>query len=136
MAALSYLRDGVFLRPLEINAPLADIPSSRLSIYAGQQGGVQESTNTVPLMLASAWLAPDGEIGIAVANISEGPLPLKVTLTQDKYPLTEKGIVYRRTHQGRQRLTSFAGGTVTLEEVLEGEGLRMYEIVGDSNQDN
>ena len=133
MAALSYLRDGVFLRPPEINAPMADIPSSRLSIYAGQQGGVQESTKTIPLMLASAWLAPNGEIGIAVANIAEDPLPLKVTLTKDKYPLPEKGIVYRRTSQGREHLTPFAGGTVTLDEVLEGEGLRMYEIIGESN---
>ena len=104
MAGLSYLRDGVFLRPPEINAPMADLPSSRLSIYAGQQGGVQESTKTIPLMLASAWRAPDGAIGIAVANISAGPLPLKVTLTQDEYPLPEKGIVIRRTPQGRQRL--------------------------------
>lgn len=135
MAALIYLRDGVFLRPPEINAPIAEIPSSRLSIYAGQQGGLQESTKTVPLLLASAWLAPSGELGIAVANIAEGPVPLQVTLTQDNYPLPEKGIVYRRTNQGRQHLTSFAGGTVTLDEVVEGEGLRMYEIVGDSNQE-
>ncbi len=133
MAALSFLRDGVFLRPPEINASLAEIPSSRLSIYAGQQGGVQESTQTVPMMMASAWQAPNGEIGIAVANIAEGPLPLKVTLTQENYPLPEKGTVYRRTDQGRQRTMSFADGTVTLDEVLEGEGLRMYEIVGDSN---
>ncbi len=135
MAALIYLRDGVFLRPPEINAPMADIPSSRLSIYAGQHGGVQESTKTVSLMLANAWLAPNGEIGIAVANIAEGPLRLKVELTQDEYPLPEKGVVYRRTHQGRERLTSFSGGSVALDEVLEGEGLRMYEIVGESNQE-
>ena len=135
MASLKYLRDGVFLKPPEFDAQQAEIPMSRLSIYAGQQGAVQESTKTVPLVLASAWLAANGDIGIAVANIAKNRLPLKLALTQENYPLPETGFVYRRTVDGRERIANFEEGTVRLDEMQEGESVLLYEIVGISKDE-
>ncbi len=69
--ALEHLRDGTMLPPPRVDAPHAEIPISRLSIYAGQQETLKEYRTTVPLVLASAWRAADGQIAIAVASLAD-----------------------------------------------------------------
>lgn len=135
LAANKYLRDGVFLRPPEFESQRAEIPMSRLSIYAGQLGAVQESTKTVPLVLASAWRAPDGDIGIALANISEEQQPIHIVLDRDRYPLPEDCILYRRTPGGRTRVASFREQPVELKVTLDGSDAQFYEIVDAENGD-
>ena len=66
--ALKYLQDGTMLAPPVVQAPSEEIPISRLSIYAGQKEALKEFAQTVPLVLASAWRAPDGRFGLAVVN--------------------------------------------------------------------
>jgi hypothetical protein len=129
LAALKYLRDGVFLRPPEFDAPHAEIPMSRLSIYAGQQSAVQEFTKTVPLVLASAWLASDGDVGVAMANISAKRVPVRLVLDRGRYPIPARGEVYRRTEQRREHVAGFAGGIAALDVELEPGAVRVYEIV-------
>jgi hypothetical protein len=128
-AAIKYLRDGVFLRPPEFEAPQAEIPMSRLSIYAGQQDAVQETTRTVPLVLAGAWLAPDGDVGVAVTNISTEPNSVSMTLDRDRWPLSKQGVVYRRTEQGREEFRQFNDGVVELDIKLDGADVQFFEIV-------
>lgn len=128
MAALPYLRDGVFLRPPEVNAPAAEIPMSRLSIYAGQQSAVQESTKVVPLVLASAWQAKDGAIGVVVVNISEQPAPVRLALDQSHYEISASGSVVRVTERDRSEIAKFTRGVVKLDVVLEGQSASVYEI--------
>jgi len=41
LKTLKYLRDGIMLAPPDIGSPLIEIPTSRLSIYAGQHDAVQ-----------------------------------------------------------------------------------------------
>ncbi len=70
-AALPYLLHGTFLRPPRMNITEMEIDVSRLSIYAGQQGAVQEYRKRVPQYLAGAWRAEGGSIAVAVANIAD-----------------------------------------------------------------
>ena len=130
-AALKYLRDGVFLRPPRIDAPIKEIPISRLSIYAGQQDAVQEYTKVVPMVLASAWLAKDGSVGVVLANIADEPTPVSVALTKEDYPLPDAGTVYRIAVDKRMRIVRFAAGAVELEAVLDPRDVRVYEIIGE-----
>lgn len=87
--ALEYLRDGVMLRPPAIDAPTREIPMSRLSIYAGQGGAVQEFTQRVPTVLASAWRAPDGSVGLVLINIDDKPATVALKLPGAEYALPE-----------------------------------------------
>lgn len=128
MASLKYLRDGVFLRPPEVQPHEAETPISRLSIYAGQQDAVQEYKKTVPLVLASAWRAKDGDVGIAVANIAETKAPLRITLNRSNYPLPLSGVVYRLTGHGRTKVATFGGGVLDLEITMGPCDVRIYEI--------
>lgn len=69
---LPFLRDGRMLPPVEVaGVPPVTIPMSRLSIYAGQQGAVQEFEKTVVPLLANAWRAPDGRIAVVAVNIDD-----------------------------------------------------------------
>ena len=100
--ALKYLRDGTFLRTPELNVPGATLDLSGLSIYAGQKGGVSSSRGTYPLAIAGSWKASDGDVGIAMANISENPLAIEVD--RANYPLTTSGKIYRIDEHGRRSL--------------------------------
>ena len=60
---LNYLLLGEFLRPPAMNAPEAACDMSRLSIYAGQQGGLQTRPHAqpfigVPYTIINCSLAP------------------------------------------------------------------------------
>jgi hypothetical protein len=130
LAALKYLRDGVMLRPLDIVVPHAEIPMSRLSIYAGQQGAVQESSKRVPLVLASAWLAPDGDIGLALANISDKPASIHLDIAKGEHPIPNEGVVYRQSDHDRTEVARFEGGAARFEVTLSAGDVRVYEVVG------
>jgi hypothetical protein len=129
-AALKYLRDGIFLKPPRIDAPMAEIPISRLSIYAGQQDAVQEYSKVVPTVLASAWLASDESIGIVLANIADESVPLGTMLKSEDYPLPDAGTVYRLTADGPSEVTQFDKGAVELNVLLGPRDLRVYAISG------
>ena len=76
--SLPWLRDGEFLRAPELGVGVVHADMSRLSIYAGQSGGVTGFTRDLPRALAGAWLAPDGRRAIAIASIVDEPLTLEL----------------------------------------------------------
>jgi hypothetical protein len=127
-AAAKFLRDGVFLRPPAIAAPDVEIPMSRLSIYAGQQGAVKEFTKTQPMALASAWQAPDGTIGIVLVNIGEPPLTLLIHLTQSEYPIPTQGTILRITPVGNTPIVEFINARVEFTADLAPSTAAVYEI--------
>ncbi|GMV91597.1 MAG: putative glycoside hydrolase [Candidatus Hydrogenedentota bacterium] len=131
-AALKYLRDGVFLQPPQIDAPMIEIPISRLSIYAGQQDAVQEYMKSVPAVLASAWLAEDGSVGVVLANISDAPQAVKTTLPSEDYPVADRGTVYRIRSEGREETARYREGLAALDVELEPRDVRVYEIAKES----
>ncbi|MCC6492901.1 MAG: hypothetical protein IT424_07760 [Pirellulales bacterium] len=133
--ALKYLRDGLFLRPPCINAPRAEIPISRLSIYAGQLNAVQERTKSVPLGLASAWRAPDGDVAVVLANIADQELPLHVAICRPEYPIPSEGEVVLLDDDGRRReRRQYEQGTVNLKVRMNPRELRIYEIAAEKPQ--
>ena len=104
-----FLQYGRFLQPPELNAPEKTIDISRLSIYAGQQGGLTTSMKTVPLAIAGAWKAKDGAIGVAVASISNGTMSLRLKLDRSRYAFPERGTIYRIGEKKREKLGRFSG---------------------------
>lgn len=90
--ATQFLVHGTMLRPPRLNVEEREIPMSRLSIYAGQQGGLKTFEKRVPLALASAWRAPDGRVAIALGSISDEPTDVVLDWSPKEYGLrgTEK----------------------------------------------
>ena len=125
--AQKYLRDGVFLRPPATGAPDAEIPVSRLSIYAGQHDAVKEFRMAAPTVLSSAWHAADGTVGVVVVNIASEKVPVHMELDERDYPIGESGNVAQIT-EGAQA-TPYADGRVILEVILDPCEARAYEVV-------
>jgi hypothetical protein len=78
--AAKYLVHGTFLRPPSLDAPKVTLDFSRLSIYAGQGDRVQSFRKECPPVMAGAWLAENGDVGIALASIVDRPLEIPVLL--------------------------------------------------------
>ncbi|MBM4027967.1 MAG: hypothetical protein FJ280_21600 [Planctomycetes bacterium] len=131
-AALPYSLHGTFLRPPPMEIPDMEIDMSRLSIYAGQQGAVQEYRHRVPQYLAGAWRAQDGSIAVAVANLADTDHKLRFTLRRPEHGLPERGRVYQRLPEGRTEMSRFESGQATVTDTLAAAGAVIYEIVGDN----
>jgi len=87
--ATKYLLHGTMLRPPDLDVPEATIDLSRLSIYAGQRDALKEYQRAYPAVLGGAWRAADGDVAIALANITEQPQQFILTLERTNYPLPE-----------------------------------------------
>lgn len=105
--ALKYLLHGTFLRAPDLPVPETMIDISRLSIYAGQQGGLSTFQKRVPLVLAATWQATDGDVGIAVVNLADesytGTLKLDAS-----HAIAPKSRVYQLTDKSRKSLGHLA----------------------------
>ncbi|MCG3199569.1 MAG: hypothetical protein GHCLOJNM_04093 [bacterium] len=128
----AYLRDGTMLKPPVDTLPSAQIPVSRLSIYAGQQGAVKEYVATVPMVLAGAWLAEDGRIGVALVNISDQPQRALLSLRQSDYPISVSGTIRRIEADAEKDLGRYADGKVELEEHLDPASACLIEVAPDT----
>jgi hypothetical protein len=91
----AYLLHGTFLRPPELRAPVATLDMSRLSIYAGQQGGLTEFRKEYPLVWAGAWRAPDGKVAIALASVADEPIDLSLTVDPKYYGISPRSRITR-----------------------------------------
>jgi hypothetical protein len=107
-----------------------EIDLSRLSIYAGQQGAVQEYRRRVPQYLAGAWRAEGGRIAVAVANIADTDHPMRFTLSRAEHGLPDRGRVYKRLPEGRTQIGLFEDGQATITDTLAAAGAVIYEVVG------
>lgn len=107
--SMKYLLRGTMLRPPKMHAGEQVIPMSRLSIYAGQQGGLRTFEKKVPLVLGAAWRAPDGQVALVLANISEELQQFRVTIPATEYGLSEAGKIVRSGDRDRARI-----GKITL----------------------
>jgi hypothetical protein len=91
-SSLRFLREGVLIALPEVAAGEHTIDMSRLSIYAGQLGGLTAFEKRVPKALASTWRASDGDVGLALVNITDQPCDVKLPAT------TGLGIVPKQVH--------------------------------------
>lgn len=110
--ALPWLRDGEFIRApeLRVGTVLSDL--SRLSIYAGQRGGVTAFTRELPRAVAGAWRAPDGRRALALASIVDEPLALDLDLSAVGWDADVS--VYCIDETGRRAIASPRNGRLAL----------------------
>lgn len=105
-----------------------EIPISRLSIYAGQQDALKEYAKRVPLVQASAWRAPDGKLGLAIANIAGQPQSAVITLDAIKHGLPKAGRFYALGETNAIPLGEFNGSPVKLKLELAPLDARVLEL--------
>ncbi len=129
--ASKYLLHGTFLPPPEIHAQQATLDLSRLSIYAGQQGGLTSCQKTSPLALASAWRAPDGDVALVIASMGDEPMNFSFTLARGDYHLPSQGKMYRLDENGRKSLGSIPRNDAPVCVSLPRQGACLLEFVSD-----
>lgn len=113
-AALKYLERGTMLPPPRLNVPDVELDMSRLSIYAGQQGGLREFRGQAPAVIASAWQAEDGDAALVLVNISNEPRELSLAPNRPEYRLGPKGAIYQLTDMTRDLLGPYREGDVAV----------------------
>ncbi|MDI9433547.1 MAG: DUF6259 domain-containing protein [Planctomycetota bacterium] len=128
-AALPYLLHGTFVRPPRMDIPEMEIDMSRLSIYAGQQGAVQEYRKRVPQYLAGAWRADDGGVAVVLANIADVDHEIRCTLSREEHGLPAQGQIYKRCAGSRKEMGRFENGRATIADTLAPAGAVLYEVV-------
>lgn len=112
--ALPWLRDGEFLRAPDLSVGTVRSDLSRLSIYAGQHGGVTSFVRELPRAVAGAWRAPDGRLALALASIVDEPITLDLNLTAVGFAASAADQLYRLDDQGRRLLVAPADGKLVL----------------------
>ncbi|MPZ18784.1 MAG: hypothetical protein GEV06_12850 [Luteitalea sp.] len=111
---LKYLLYGSFLRPPRTDVPEVKTDLLRLSIYAGQDSAANAWHNSFPAVQCGAWLAKDGDVGVAVANITDKPVPMRFTLTATEQRLPESGRINRIGEEGREEIGQFQNGRASV----------------------
>jgi hypothetical protein len=124
MRSLKYLLHGTWLRPPPLDVPVREIDVAELGTYTL----LKESKRTYPVALAGAWRAPDGDVGIALASISDEKLALKLPVDVRGYRLPERCVVYRIDDRGRQLVGRFASQDPVLKLDLPPRGLCVMEL--------
>jgi hypothetical protein len=126
--AARYLLYGTLLRPPELHAPSATLDMSRLSIYAGQQGGLTAFQKESPLALAGAWRAPNGDVAFALASIADEPMSLPLNLDVKYYRLPSRARLLRTDESGRKEFGRLRRGTLPLQVSLPARGACLIEF--------
>ena len=127
--AAKYLLHGTFLRPPQVRVPVATLDISRLSIYAGRQGGLTAFQKGSPLTLAGAWRAPDRNIGVALASIADEPIHVTLNLPSAAYDLPRDTVVYQMDDKVRRRIGSLRDTGNSFELELPTRAALILELV-------
>ena len=123
-----YLLRGSYLRPPEMGIPAAELDMSRLSIYAGQQGGLTSFRQSFPLVFVGGWRAPGGRVALAFASTADQSVPLRFKVDTRYYGLSKRPQMSRLDAKGRTSLGRMArGGEVNLELPARGACLIEFE---------
>lgn len=123
-----YLLHGTMLRPPCLEVAEAAIDISRLSIYAGQQGGLKVYEKRVPLALASAWRAADGAVAVVLGSIADESQAVALELSLEAYGLPEWVWVYRTDLTGRELVGEFTASGSPLRLTLPPRGACVLEL--------
>ena len=107
MAGLKYFLRGALLRSPDLKTEKKTLEMSRLSIYAGQHGGLKSFQMAYATTLASAWRAPDGDVCVALVNADEAGVSVALDLARKEYELPKKGEIYRVDEKSRRLIGNF-----------------------------
>ncbi|MCX7825184.1 MAG: DUF6259 domain-containing protein, partial [Verrucomicrobiae bacterium] len=124
MKSLKYLLHGVWLRPPPLDVPQEEVEVAMVGTYTP----LKESKRIYPVTLAGAWRAPDGDVGIALASISDEKLSLKLPVDVRAYRLPEHCAIYRIDEHGRQLVGRFDSQDPVLKLDLPPRGLCVMEL--------
>jgi len=126
---LKYLLYGEMQQVPKMDIPTEEIDISRLSIYAGKTGNsVTRFKKVTPVVLTGAWKSDDGQLGIAIASISDDPYEVNFIINAIDYELPVEGDLYIIDINGRKKLTSYSGGQIKVDFSLPSRGLCIVEI--------
>jgi hypothetical protein len=126
---LKYLLYGEMLRSPAMDIPEEEIDISRLSIYAGKTGETVTALKAeVPVVYTGTWKAEDGDVGIAVASISDDPFQVNFSADASDYNLPSEGNIYVIDIGGRKLLSPYSGGQIQVDTSLPSRGLCILEI--------
>ncbi len=123
-----YFLHGTMLRPPRLEVADATINISRLSIYAGQQGGLKIYEKRVPLALANAWRGRDGGVAMVLGSIADAPLDLSLVWDAGEYGLPNRGWIYRTDLGGRELVGEFDAVGSSLRLTLPPRGACLLEF--------
>jgi hypothetical protein len=129
--AIKYLLHGTFLRPPDLDAPEVTSDFSRLSIYAGQKSRLTSYRKRHPLVIAGAWRATNGDVGIALASIADRTLPVSLMLDWAYYRLPSRARVYRIDEAGRHPIGPLSDDGSRLKLELPARQAWIVEFAGD-----
>ncbi len=131
-SGMQYLLNGKFLRTPHIDIPVMEFDISRLSIYAGKMGeSVTSFKGTYPLIYAGTWKAENGDLGIAIASISNKPFRINMKFNAIDYDLTSSGSIYLIDYKERKKILSYSGGNISVDYTLNPEGICIIEVIPD-----
>lgn len=129
-----YLLHGTFLRPPQLRGPTDMLDISRLSIYAGRQGGLTKFQKASPLALAGAWRAPDKQVAVAVASIADEPIHVTLDLPDTGYSLPRDTTVYQMDDKARWSLGTLRETGRSIELDLPARAALILELVPPQNR--
>jgi hypothetical protein len=101
---------------------------SRLSIYAGRGGGITSFRKASPSVIAAAWRAPDGDVGVALASLADRKLRFPLSLQRAEYGLPMRGNIYRIDETGRRVLGPLNTDRPSIEISLPAYGACVIEF--------
>lgn len=126
---LEYLLYGKFLRSPKINIPKETIDMSRLSIYAGKTGNtVTAFQKKADLLYSGTWKSNDNKLGIALASISDSPLPVNMNFNSKDYGMALSGGVSIIDTQGKKSITTYSNGEIQINLTLKPRQVCIIEI--------
>jgi len=124
MRSLKYLLHGTWLRPPALAVPQQEIDVAALGTYTP----LKAARRTFPVALAGAWRAPDGDVAIALASISDEKLALKLPVDAQAYGVPDRCPVYRIDERGRHRIGRVDRSNSLLCVELPARGLCVLEF--------
>lgn len=122
--ALKYLANGTWLRPPTFDVPEQEIDVAALGVYTP----LKDSRRKYPVVIAGTWRAPDGNVAIALASISDQSLQVKLPIDLHGYDLPDHCPTYRIDRKGRHRLGTITTTNPEVELKLPARALLLVEF--------
>ena len=130
-SAKKFLLYGEMLPPPKLEK---ELPTITAEWWATGSGAVTFSpTVTSPVVLYSAWRAPDGTIGLTFTNITETSQTVSYSLDLKEYGLAEKGeyTACRVESDGKlTKLSDYQSSNISRSETLEPYSALVLQIAG------
>ena len=117
------------LRAPVIDVPKINVPTSRLSIYAGQRKGQQEVIKSKPAVISSVWQSEDKAFGVAFVNISDSQQAFRLEMDGKSHPLPSSGKIYRTDVSDRKEMGEFQESSIAQQIELAPQDAILLEIV-------